>query len=552
VARSGGLAACVLSLALTLGACEGGISGDAPPGNPAQAGASAAGGGATQPPQEGALSQGPSSALHRLSRREVENTLTQILGLPGFAEQDLPSDLASPFDTDVSSKDASPVFVEGLETLAGDISKRLATDPAKYSALAGCTPASPTDAACLESLIGNLGRRLWRRPLTEAELRPLVISALAFATERQDFALGVRAAASALLQSPSFIYRTEVGAPVASDPTARKLDNYELVSKLSYWLWGSAPDVAQLDRAAGAELDSVALAELAGSMLADPRADKQLVTFHRQWLGFDAMRVSADLAPWMLKETEALLQKVLVDERGAWSQLFRSAQTFVNPPLALHYGLPPVNENDGTWVTYTNPEQVGILAHGSVLSLGARNTDDTSPTIRGKYIATRLMCWTVPPPPPEVNPDDPPQADETTCKAEAYQLHRDSSSSCFACHQMMDPIGFGLERLDGLGRYRTVEKQNPACAISGDGELRGIGTFNGLKALVDLALGSGDVQRCAVRHYFRFSNGRLEQADDEPVLTRLAGDFAAGGEDFRALVQHVISDPAFGYRKEEP
>jgi hypothetical protein len=542
----------VLPLVLTLGACEGGGAAGTPAGNPAQAGAGATGGSAALPPQEGALSQGPSSALHRLSRREVENTLAEIVGLPGFAEKDLPSDLASPFDTDVASKDASPVFVEGLETLAGDISKRLAADPAKYSALAGCTPASPTDSACLESLIANLGRRLWRRPLTETELHPLLTSALAFATERQDFALGVRAAVSALVQSPSFIYRTESGTPIASDPGARKLDNYELVSKLSYWLWGSAPDVAQLDRAAGAELDSVALSELAGSMLADPRADKQLITFHRQWLGFDGMRVSAELAPAMLKETESLLQKVLVDEPGAWSTLFTSTQTFVNPPLALHYGLPPVNENDGAWVSYTHPEQVGILAHGSVLSLGARNTDDTSPTIRGKYIATRLMCWTVPPPPPDVNPDDPPQADETTCKAEAYQLHRDKSSSCFACHQMMDPIGFGLERLDGLGRYRTVEKQNPACAISGEGELRGIGTFNGLKALVELALGSGDVQRCAVRHYFRFSNGRMEQLDDEPALTRLASDFVAGDEDFRALVQRAILDPAFGYRKEEP
>ncbi len=537
-----------LPFALTLAACDGGGAGST--GNPVQAGA--VGGSAGVSPQHGALGQGPASALHRLSRREVDNTLRDVLGIPGFAEKDLPPDLPTPFDTDTASKAASPVFVEGLETLASEISKRLAADPAKISALGGCSPASPADAGCLESLIANLGRRLWRRPLSEAELRPLVTSALAFAAERRDFAVGVRWAVAAMLQSPSFIYRTELGTSVDAAPAARKLDNYELVSKLSYWLWGSAPDVAQLDRAAGAELDSAALVELARSMLTDPRADAQLVTFHRQWLGFDGLRAGADLAPAMLSETEALLQKVLVTERGAWSELFTSTQTFVNPPLALHYGLPPVNESSGAWVSYARPEQVGILAHGSILSLAARNTDDTSPTIRGKYIATRLMCWSVPPPPPEVNPDNPPEAGEAMCKAEAYALHRDSSGSCASCHQLMDPIGFGLERLDGLGRYRTVEKQQPACAISGDGELRGIGSFNGLKALVELALGSSDIQRCAVRHYFRFSNGRLEQAGDEAALTRIAADFVSAGEDFRVLVQRSVEDPSFGYRLEEP
>jgi hypothetical protein len=162
------------------------------------------------------------------------------------------------------------------------------------------------------------------------------------------------------------------------------------------------------------------------------------------------------------------------------------------------------------------------------------------------------MCWTVPPPPPDVNPDNPPEADDTTCKSEAYQLHRDASGACAACHQLMDPIGFGLERLDGLGRYRTVEKENPACGISGEGELAGVGTFNGLKELVELALANGDVQRCAVRHYFRFSNGRMEQPGDEPALARFAGDLQASGEDFRVTVQKIIADPAFGYRVEAP
>ena len=521
-----------------------------PPGvGPAGGGAAAMGGSANEPPVEGALSQAPSSALHRLSRRELENTLVDVLGIAGLAAQDLPADLLSPFDTDVTSKEASPVFVQGLETLASKVATSLVADSARLAALGGCTPAAATDAVCFESLVAKLGLRLWRRPLTEAELRPLVTTGLAFATERQDFTVGVRSALTSLLQSPSFVYRTEVGTPVAG---GRKLDSYELVSKLSYRLWGSAPDALQLERAAGAELDAVALSELGQAMLADPRADQQLLTFHGQWLGFEGMRVSAELAPAMLSETRALLQRVLVEQRGAWSQLFTSTETFVDPLLAAHYGLPAPGAAAGAWVSYARPEQIGILAHGSVLSLASRNTDDTSPTIRGKYFATRLMCWSVPPPPPDVNPDNPPEADATTCKSEAYQLHRDASGSCAACHKLMDPIGFGLERLDGLGRYRTEEKANPACAISGEGELDGIGTFNGLKGLVDLALSQQGLQGCAVRHYLRFANGRFEGGEDEATLHSLTGQFLASGEDFRALQLSAIAHPTFGYRVEEP
>ncbi len=507
-------------------------------------------GGTPPPAPASAEDQAPSPALARLSRREVESTLVDMFGIRGLAAMHLPVDKLDPFDTGAADKEPSAVFVEGTESLAYDLAQQIAADAALTTRLSGCTPTAPDDQACLRALITNLGRRLWRRPLDTTTTNVLLTTATQFARESKSFVPAVRFAVAALASSPPFHYRVEIGVADPKQPAVRRLDNFEVASRLSYLVWGSAPDPALLDEAQGPPFTAARLAALASVRVGDPKASEQVAAFHRMWIGYLGLRVPESLVAPMLRETEELVRRVLVTDRRPWSDLFTLGQTLVDPALAKHYGLAAPAGAAPAWVDYTQPERSGVLSHGSFLSLAAREVDDTSPTIRGKFIATRLLCRTVPKPPPEVNADVPPEQKPGTCKAETYAAHRQKSSACYGCHQLMDPVGFGLERFDGLGRYRMVEKHNPACPISGEGELAGVGVFNGMKGLVQRMIDSGELTACGVRQYLQFALGQPGSPRDEALARRLHGTFLASGLDFRRLALALIGDPVFVHRIE--
>ena len=500
-----------------------------------------------RPPE--ATDQGASLALSRLSRRELDDVLQQIFDVDGLAEEYLPADVLAPFDTDTESRGASQVLIDGMEALAFNLARDRSADTAWVDSVAGCTPSDASDVECLRSFATNLGLRAWRRPLTDAELDAAMTPASMFAMERDDPYVGVRFLIGALLQSPEFLYRTLIGQPVDGEPSLRRLDNYELMSRLAFLIWGTMPSDEMLQRAAGAELSDEELIQLADEMLLDPRADAPIEVFHTFWLGYRGLRVPAALEPAMLAETEALLDRVLTDEAVAWTSLFTSTETYVSPELAAHYAMPPISEPG--WVSYANEQRAGVLSHASMLSLSSRNGNETSPTIRGKFIATQLLCWSIPEPPADVDTDDPPEATDTTCKSEEYEAHRDASSTCFNCHELMDPIGFGLEQLDGHGVYREVEYGNPSCTIEGVGTLKDVGTFRGPRELAALMIESGDLTACGVRQFVHFATGRLpDTGRDAQMLANLHAAFVDSGEDFRALIRALVAHPAFRHRVE--
>jgi hypothetical protein len=472
-----------------------------------------------------------------------------VFGATGLADKGLPLDLLEPYDTSQAANEASSVFVEGIEGVAFDLGKLVAADPALLKRLATCTPAGPDDRTCMRSLIASLGRRLWRRPLDAPVIDGLLATAAGFAGEGKSFAAGARFVVQALVQSPGFIYRAEIGAADPKNPNLRRLDNFEIAARLSFLVTGAAPDPGLLDEAAGLPFSTDKLAALATARLDGPRASEQMTAFHRMWVGYGNLRVPAALVTPMLQETEALIRKVLVTDKRPWSEIFTSPQTFASPALATHYGLGgPAGATAPTWINYTHPERLGILSHGSFLSLGARDMEDTSPTTRGKFIATRLLCRTIPPPPPDVNSDVPPKAGPDACKSEAYAAHRKSGAVCLGCHQLMDPVGFGLERFDALGRYRMVENGKPSCPISGDGELAGIGAFNGIKSLVMRMMESGELAACGVKQFLHYATGRLPAREDEVAVKRLQAGFLQSNQDFRRLIIGLVTDPVFIYR----
>lgn len=527
-----------LLLICALGSCKGEI------GNPVSLG-----GGGGGPLGDDGLAA--TSGARRLTRVEYDNTIESLLGddtRPGFAA--LPEDKYDPFDNNFQKQQASQPLIESVETLAEQIAVRFLADTARRDALVGCTPSGPDDADCLRGFVTRFGRLALRRPLTDEEV-DRYMTLQSFAVERADFWVGVELVLRAILQDPEFLYRIELGEAVAGQDGLFALNGYEIATRLSYFLWAAPPDAALLDIAEEGGLDSSAeRRDVAATMLEDPRAVEQVLRFHALWLGYDHLPHSAELNEAMMAESEALVRRVVFEDDGDYFDLFRADETWVGDLLANQYGLTPPGQSEPTWVPYGDSGRQGILSHGSVLSAFAKFSD-TSPTQRGKFIRTRLLCDVIQPPPPNVNVDEPPQSPDSDCKWDRYAAHR-SSGACATCHGQMDPIGFGLENFDREGRYRTHDEGLPECPIAGDGEIVGTGTFNGPAELSDLLISSGELGPCAVQNVWRFAVGRdLGEADDA-AIGDLWRAFDAGGRHFQSLLLEVVASEAFGYRMEEP
>jgi hypothetical protein len=509
------------------------------------------GGSGAKPPSSESQELVARSGLRRLTAAEYDQTVRDLLADAQVQSSLLlPEDVRTPFDNDSSNQIASKALVEGAEMLATDAAARLIADPKRRADLVGCTPSGAGDSSCFRQFLASFGRRALRRPLTALELDAHG-ALLDFAVEKNDFWIGVETAVRAFLQDPEFLYRVEIGTPVAGKPGMYRLNGFELATRLSYFIWGSAPSDALLDLAEAGELSSPAqLRAAASGLLEDVRARRRIARFHAMWLGYEMLPHAASLAQAMRTESDALVERVIFDQRSDWQDLLRAEETYIGDNLAAHYGLTPPGSAGPSWVGYGQSGRRGILSHGSFLSNGAKFSD-TSPTLRGLAIRTRLFCQTIPDPPPNVATDDPiPKSADAVCKQERYEIHR--QGGCADCHRQMDPVGFGLENYDQLGRYRSVEPDEPSCTIDGNGELVGVGTFNGPAELSDLLIASGELNQCVVTQLYRFAAGRFElDAIDRSFVSMLTDKLGAGDFRFDQLVLELVGSEPFGYRRDE-
>jgi hypothetical protein len=491
----------------------------------------------------------PRAGMRRLSQAEYDHTLADLLGETlATGEQLLPADDRTPFDNDYRTQFPSKALIEGAELASMDVAARLFADPARRDAVVGCEPAGPGDEACLRDFVGRFGRRALRRALGGDEVERYVGAALPLAVAEGDFYVAAEVVVRALLQHPELLYRIEIGTPIDGAPGLYRLNDWEVASRLSYLLWGTMPDDALLDRAEGGGLRTPSqIREVAAAMLEDPKAAPQLERFHAMWIGYENIP-DDELGLAMQAETAALLRRVVFDEKRPWQDVLRMQETFVSELLASHYGLPSPGSAGPGWVSYGESGRRGLLSHGTFLSLGGK-FGDTSPTTRGLMVRTRLLCQVIPPPPPGVNTDDPPTSDVGPCKQDAYQAH--SQGGCANCHSQLDPVGFGLENYDSLGRYRTHEADNPQCAIEGKGELVPFGEFHGPAALGDRLLEAG-ISQCLMSQMYRYAAGRAElDSIDQELVLRAAEALGEGDYRLDALIVELVSTEAFGYRREE-
>jgi hypothetical protein len=421
-------------------------------------------------------------ALRRLTNAELEATLRTTFGLDAaaWAGVNLPSDAGSldGFTNNVDSLTVSPDYAKGTLDGAKKLAAQISGD-ALLSKLAPC--ASAGDRACADSFVSSLGAKLYRRPLTSSE-KTRYLALYDKITAKEDFKSFAYWAATAMLQSPNLIYRSEVGEPDGSGHF--KLSAYEIATELAYAFTGGPPSAALTELAAASQLSTPEQIEAAArGLIYDGQAVKPafrdvVLHFANQWLGLGGLSnlkkdavlypdFSADVQESMAEETRRFFSAVVLEEKGNVQSLLTAPYTYVDGALSQYYGFGTASGADFARVTRPANWGLGLLAQGSLLAVQA-NSLTTSPTRRGYLVRTKLLCGVVPPPPAVVGPIPEPTATQTT--RQRYEVVHEANPSCGGCHAMMDHIGFALEHLDSAGRYRETEN---SFAIDDTGTVSG-------------------------------------------------------------------------------
>ena len=497
--------------------------------------------------------------MRRLSNVEYLNTLSDLF--PGAAPTlpPLPADApVAGFENDAASLGPSDVRIARYEEIAFIFTRDATADDAALARFTGCAAfaTDPEQQACAEQFVDAFGLVTHRRPL-EAEERTRYL--MLFDTQRRaiDFRGAIQLVAMAMLQGPYFIYRLELSPGAGGGPTIA-LSDWELATRMSYFLWQSMPDQELLDAAAAGELSDPMLAELhARRMIEDPRAAEAVIDFHRQWLELDriyagehATRANDPEGVWTAstqasahEEMERFIGSVF-EREGTLSALLTSRRAFVNRTMAGIYGVEGPAD-DATFLEVDLPagERAGVLTRVSTMASHA-HAGNPSPPLRGVYVMTHLLCD-----PPEAAPAgvdlSPPTAPPGSGPMTNRQLfdERTARPACSRCHTQINGIGYGFEHYDERGVYLELDESLPVDAT---GTLEGTdvdGPYDGAIELSERMADSRTIEACATERFFRFAAGRAPELADTCVLGTLRARFHEAEGDMRELMVALITSP---------
>jgi Protein of unknown function (DUF1592)/Protein of unknown function (DUF1588)/Protein of unknown function (DUF1595)/Protein of unknown function (DUF1587)/Protein of unknown function (DUF1585) len=497
------------------------------------AGAAGAAGGA-------ALVEAPSPRLLRqLTNAEYRSTVADLLGLAGPDTTAIPPDvLVDGFTTNVTGAFVTEAHLDAYSSVGTALAARAVSE-----ARAKVVPCQTKDDACAKLFVERFGLRAFRRPLTDAE-KARFVALFAPALTGGDFDTGVSLVLRALLVSPSFLFRSELGTDAGGGRFT--LTPYEVASALSYTYWGTMPDDALFTAAgAGALASKAQLEAQARRLLADPRGRARIATFFSEWLEAPrAFVATKDMGTYpavfaasgglpgvvdsMRAEADAFVTNVVFDSTRKFDELFTADYTFADDRLATLYGLPPPGSSTVKKVALgPGARRGGLLTLGMFL-MGHARTNESSPTQRGHLIRANFLCMDVPPPPPGVDATIKPGTPGKTARQQIEALT--GSGTCAACHTLMNPIGFGLEGFDGAGQERTLDNGEP---IDTSGQINGLQgatgpvTFNGPRELSNLLAKSDQARACLAASYHRYARGFAAKDVDVSAVDKLRADYLA-------------------------
>ncbi len=511
----------------------------------------------TEPASE-TMQPGP-RLLRRLSHVEYQNTVATIF--PYAAELELnfaPDNVVEDFSNNADALIVFPLLGDQYRETAETLGQVFAQNLAHHL---DCNPDEAGAAACVSELLGGFATQIFRRPLSAEEAQRYFDIWFSIATE-DGYLTGIQWMMTAMLQSPHFLYRSEVGR--WQDTGYYALTAYEIATELAYNLTGNPPDDALYAAASsGALLTEETILEHANRLMQTHAGSHQFWVFMQTWLGLEQLEqvtrspeVYPELTPSiresMLGQTQRLTREAF--NGGLLQELFDNPNTYLNEELARFYGIEmdTTDMDSGGYARVSQNEKYrgGLLTEGSFLATYAK-ANSSSPIHRGILVREKLFCQHLPPPPANLD-TSPPEMDLSKSTRERYIEHA-QNPACNGCHNLIDPIGFAFEHFDGIGRYRELDGIH---SIDDQGEILHSAHTNGL---VDGALGlsqalaqSEDVQDCFTQQWLRYTYGLHDEALLDTTQSILSQDFIEEGGHLQNGLLAMVRTPHFRLRAEDP
>jgi len=497
--------------------------------------------------------------LRRLTGWQYKNTIRDLIGIQAA------SVVTPPADTRIAGYEtvgamrlalASEDQASRYETSAFAAAQTALSRPDK-GAWIGCESSDPNNRDCLETFIRKFGKRAFRRPVTDNELSTIADIASGAGQKMGNFDSAIEFAIATILQFPDFIYIVEIGRPLEGSDKLLELTNYELATRLAFFLTGSTPSDELLMAAENGQLSTEAgIREYATQLLKNdnqvrPALRRFFDDYLRLWKLSDVDRdkthfpnFSESLTNAMLEETRLFLEDLVFDSESSFLDAFDSSYTYINQELADFYGIDfPGDQEFLRAELPTDGSRAGLLGHASFLTVSAHG-DETLPTLRGKFVYQMLLCQTIPPPPPgaenKFSLDD--NAKTAREKFEPLSKIKDPELNCPVCHTLTDPIGFSLEQYDAIGAFREKENNTTIDPVV---SLEGLGEFDGPRSLGTILKNDERVPECFVKQLFRHAGGRIESAGESDEIDRITQAWASNNYKVKALLVELVASKAF-------
>lgn len=490
-----------------------------------------------------------SRSLRLLTNGEYQRTVQDLAGIDRDVTQDFPREVRSRGMENVTEASVvtdahAAAYIKAAEVVALKVS-------ANTKQFVSCDGVSGEDN-CAQKFIEIFGKKAFRGPLDQGEKSRLFDVYTEARRRTGTFSGGIDWTVRAMLMSPRFLYRFEIG---EAKGDIYELTPWEVAQALSYSFWGTMPDDRLMELAEKGEIKKpTVLAEETRRLLESPRSRGILGEFAARWLGADGVlavnkdsgkfpQFQGSLREKFLKETKDFFATLVLDRNATFETLFDADFTVGDDDIAQFYG----GKRDGQVVRLPSKERVGLLGHASVLSAFA-DAEESHPVKRGLFALERILCRHIPPPPASLNVMPPPRDPKATTR-ERFAAHS-SNDACSSCHVQIDGAGFGFEDMDAIGRFRSMEAGRKVDAsgviLGSNGDKR---TFQGTAELGRLISKNTDAQGCFVKQTIRYFSGREEKKSDFCAGEDLSGQFAAEGLNLKKLFLALPQQESFLKRR---